>query len=680
MEIDIEKLFLKLRISIATPDAINFHLPSWPPKRDFPVVVDKNGTVVSRYGDTSWDISTWEQKPLILYFENGKYEGQLPPIDKINSDNLRQVTAWLIWGYRGVRTASSLFSKFHLIRPIFAFCSKYKTSIKELNSNPHLFDAFVRETKIARRRTLRPLLEILFSQRDLVGITIFEKSCLRKLPAARRDRSEEKQTAYIPPRIFKYHVQRLHEFLHDYCHHQELIEQLFDFCATSYKNHDVARLKAERMQKWYCHSPFQKRPPYAQDFMKEAYVGSFKDTAAKFGVEELLRRWCSGRKGSSGLTVTQFSHYLTMVNFAGMAYILSFSPMRIGEGWDLSTDAFHKSRDPKFGDVFTLRGRSVKSSSNDEEIWIAAPAIKIAIDALSSVARLRKNIHKSYTIDIARIDHPIRLISEASEPWTRKRPKKNRGLSYSYSSYVSFIEKNPLFLDPSKLKATREDIDLAKLITPTLNTKRFKIGKVWPISWHQLRRSLSVNMLASGLVSEASLQFQLKHARRSMALYYGQGYSSVKINEETRSYYLKTLYETLGRQASKLFTDRFVSPYGEQRKSTILSAVGTKDSKKLEIAAKAGKISWRVTLLGGCTRHGSCPYGGVDNIARCGGGDGKAPCVDALFDKAREQQLRELQETISARLKEAPEESPYRTALLAQQQAVENAIHVITTQ
>ena len=187
-------------------------------------------------------------------------------------------------------------------------------------------------------------------------------------------------------------------------------------------------------------------------------------------------------------------------------------------------------------------------------------------------------------------------------------------------------------------------------------------------------------MLASGLVSESTLQFELKHAGRSMALYYGQGYSSLKISEETRTHYLKTLYESLGRQLSKLFTDRFVSPHGNERKSTILSAVGTKDCKKREVAAKASRISWRITLLGGCTKHGPCQYGGVDNIARCAGGDGKAPCVDALYDKERAPQLRELQETISARLKDATEESPYRTSLVAQQRAVENALYVIATQ
>lgn len=677
MKDDLENLFLRLDIPMATPEYQNFHLKSWPPKPNFPVVIDETGLVISRYKMRHWDISVWGREPRILYFENGRSDSQLPPIDKVNADILRRVTAWMIWGYRGTRNASTLFAKFHLIRPIFAFCSKHGISLHEFNTNPRFLNNFINETNVVRRVSFRPLLEVLHSQRDLIGVTLIGASGLRKLPFARPSKKESSQTAYIPPRIFQYHAQRIREFLVDYRHHEERIEGLFDFCIEAYKNHEIARQEAVRMGKWSSSSPFVKRPAYAQDFMKEAYVGSFRDAAAQYGVEELLLRWCQSGKGTSVLKVTKFSHYLTMVNFVGMAYILSFSPMRIGEGWELRSDSLLKHRDQKFGDIFILRGRSIKSR-NDEEIWITSPETEIAIEVLASVARLRAKIIASCGKE-KNMEDSFRLISEASEPWTRKRAKKYRGLGYGYPSYCEFISRNPRFFDQSQLEITREDIHLARLVTPSLDNRRFKIGKTWPISWHQLRRSLSVNMLASGFVSEASLQFELKHAGRSMALYYGQGYSGMKISQDTRTLYLKTLYESLGRQISQVFTDRFVSPHGNGRKSTILSAVGMQDCKKLEVAAKAGKISWRVTLLGGCTRRGPCPYGGVDNIARCAGGDGKAPCIDAVFDRKREPQLIELQETISARLNDATEESPHRTALLAQRRAVENALHVIGT-
>lgn len=486
MNDDLNNFYIKLDIPMATPGYENFHLKSWPPKPDFPVVIDKAGSVVSRYNDPHWNISVWGRQPRILYFESSRAKSKLPPIDKVNADMLRRVTAWIIWGYRGARNASTLFAKFHLIRPIFAFCSENRISIHELNNNPHFFNQFIKETNVVRRNSFRPLLEVLHSQRDLIGLTIIEESGLRKLPAARARINN--QTAYIPPRIFQYHVQRLHEFLVDYRHHQESIEELFNFCLEAYKHLDIARQKAVQMKKWSCSSPFVKPPAYAQGFIKEVYVGSFREAASKYGVEELLMRWCPNGNGSSPLKITKFSHYLTMVNFVGMAYILSFSPMRIGEGWELRSDALIKHRDPNFGDIFILRGRGVKSR-NDEEIWVTAPEVKIAVDVLSSVSRLRSQIPRFFQKNTP-VKNSIRLASEVSEPWVRKRSRNNRGLGFAYPSYSGFISRNPQLFEKSKLITTRDDIDLARLVTPSLNNRRFKVGKIWPFSWHQLRRSL----------------------------------------------------------------------------------------------------------------------------------------------------------------------------------------------
>jgi hypothetical protein len=64
-------------------------------------------------------------------------------------------------------------------------------------------------------------------------------------------------------------------------------------------------------------------------------------------------------------------------------------------------------------------------------------------------------------------------------------------------------------------------------------------------------------------------------------------------------------------------------------------------------------------------------------VARCGGGDGSAPCIDALYDREKAPQLLQLQRVIAIRLDEAPMGSPYRQSLEAQQRAVENVLDVI---
>jgi hypothetical protein len=233
----------------------------------------------------------------------------------------------------------------------------------------------------------------------------------------------------------------------------------------------------------------------------------------------------------------------------------------------------------------------------------------------------------------------------------------------------------PNLFDANELRITDEDLRVALLITPTLDPAKFSTGNIWPLAWHQIRRTGAVNMQASGLVSDSSLQYQLKHASRAMSLYYGRGYSKVGLDPTARNEYVKTMYETLGRQLATIGSSRWVSPHGDKRKSQMLDLVSISDARKLEKAAKEGKVAWRPTLLGICTKLGSCTYGGVDNIIHCGGGDGRPACADALFDRNKVPQFLELKETIRARLADAPEGSPYRESLNAQLVALENAIN-----
>lgn len=104
-----------------------------------------------------------------------------------------------------------------------------------------------------------------------------------------------------------------------------------------------------------------------------------------------------------------------------------------------------------------------------------------------------------------------------------------------------------------------------------------------------------------------------------------------------------------------------------------------KDFESLTAAAEAGKISWRETLLCGCTKRGPCEYGGVDNVGRWGDGDGLAACVDALFECSREAEFKQLRRVIEQRIGEAAEGTLYLESLKAQHRAAENALDVTLT-
>lgn len=187
-------------------------------------------------------------------------------------------------------------------------------------------------------------------------------------------------------------------------------------------------------------------------------------------------------------------------------------------------------------------------------------------------------------------------------------------------------------------------------------------------------------MLASGLVSEASLQYQLKHASRAMSQYYGKNYYRLKepLNDEARGYYLREMYQAMVREFKSLQSDQYVSPHGEKRKDQILQEISEKDHKQLIKAAKAGRISYRQTFLGGCANSGPpCPLGGISNISSCMGFGEEKPCKSALLDKEKLPNIEKLKEVISSQIVEAEVGSPMHESLKAQLESAERAINVI---
>jgi hypothetical protein len=71
------------------------------------------------------------------------------------------------------------------------------------------------------------------------------------------------------------------------------------------------------------------------------------------------------------------------------------------------------------------------------------------------------------------------------------------------------------------------------------------------------------------------------------------------------------------------------------------------------------------------------PFGGIDNFAHCGGGDGGFPCPETLWDREQAPRIRSADKLIDERLKEAEEGIPLRESLEAQNPAITTALRVV---
>lgn len=187
-------------------------------------------------------------------------------------------------------------------------------------------------------------------------------------------------------------------------------------------------------------------------------------------------------------------------------------------------------------------------------------------------------------------------------------------------------------------------------------------------------------MQASDLVEDSSIQLILKHHARVMMLYYGRNHSRLALSEETRILFLKTMYEERGRALRELPSPQFVSPLGEARKEIIVTFIKDTDALALDKAAKQGKVGARRIRAGFCVKHRPCPYGGIEAIAHCLGGDDGKGCPDLLLDMKKEGSLQLYEKVVDDQLKVVHPESPRYQSLQAEKRAIGKFYAVVQAQ
>lgn len=662
---NLDLLGLQIESPTVNPQAGNFRPPSWPPPPDWAPILDAEGNPVCRYRDSTWPLDVWAGKPMKMNFGDGKTRGAR--IDPGNAELLRQCVAWFMFGTRGCRMATSLIDKFSTIKPLFVVCSGEGILASDLTRFESVIDKVAAKLAASNFYKAIAILHDLLNVREQLGFCLLNEDGLARLAKLQPDHVKE-QTPYIPPRIWAYQLERLRECLQDYTEYHERIENCFRYCMDAYA-HKAGSLKAALTLR---SGGF--RPPFGNQTSSPTvtYRGPFKRTADRFGITELLERWTGPFTDEEGeRQINKFSQYLDLVSKAGLGYLLNFSLMRINEGYTLRSDCLLIEHDEKFGDIPMLVGETTKTDPDSDARWPVSKSAPIAIEAMKHIAALRMLCAMERDdLGITEEDknNPY-LISYQYEPWSRgkHKPYRTRPKVWDYQQVLSCY---PLLLDSAQITLTAEDFRIARMITPTLDQEVFKVGAAWRFTWHQLRRTGAVNMQGSGLVDEPSLQLQLKHSTLAMSLYYGRNHSLLALSEETRTLYLKTMYEEQARALSAVSGPKFVSPFGETRKATIVNLISEKDAAALIKSIKRGEISARNIRAGFCFNARPCPYGGIESITHCLGGDDGKGCPDLLLDTTKIEYINRYEKAVDAQLAVVHPDSPRSRALQSEKRSI----------
>lgn len=662
---------LQIDSPLVTPGTANFRPRVWPPPRDFPVVINAEGLVDCAYGDSVWNLASWAGKTCSVPFGDGGSRGAT--VSAENADLLRQIAGWWLWGPAAVQSAVTLKVRVSQIRQLAVVCNEQGILISELSRFPNVVDVVAAQTRSSDGPLMIGLLHRLLAHREALRFVILDEGGIRRLAGKLRDH-ERVQTAYIPPRIWTYQLNRLREFLDDYNAHKDQVSACFAFCLEAWRANagGWAKLFNEGLPR--SRRQFGNASSTAIRVGGLQHYGPFRDTAHRFGVDGLIKRWVTDD------SLSGFTELLTAVRDAGMAYVLNFSLMRVDEGAQLRVGCYTVEHDALNQDVHMLSSATSKTLQDADARWICSPSVSVAIEAMTHVARLRlgaaqRNPRRRLSGDVRA--HP-RLWSHGEEPWSKGNESK--GERGRVPEYARIIARRSNIFDTEQLRITQADLDVARAMTLGLDPDKFAVGKVWPFAWHQLRRTGVCNMLASGLVSESSLRYQLKHLTVVMTRYYGQNHFRLKrdFSDEARGFFLREMYEAVARGFAGLTGDQHFSPHGEKRKDQILRPVTERDHKGLAQAAKSGKVAYRETLLGGCAQV-TCIYGGVTNIAACMGtaGESNKPCEHLIINKDRRSILVKLIADFDSQLGQVSPDSPLWQSFMGNLNAAKQAINVI---
>ena len=245
-----------------------------------------------------------------------------------------------------------------------------------------------------------------------------------------------------------------------------------------------------------------------------------------------------------------------------------------------------------------------------------------------------------------------------------------RGLASIYK--IDVDNDCPLFLNPAVLRKRNTDVGVGKLgnfynkipliegvrielsdiqeLAQT-DTKRdfysepeFAVGRSWPLTGHQFRRSLAFYGSNSGFISLPSLKSQYKQVTLEMARYYSNGFQNLKTifgyyDPKSNGFVLPNSHVALEFQmgmpmavANQLLSDVLsdvlfreaplfggTGSYIEKQKARLKNGEVCIEDVRADtlIRVKNCEISYRPTFLGGCSKVGRCDYFLLGDFTEC---------------------------------------------------------------
>ncbi|MDP9556847.1 UNVERIFIED_ORG: hypothetical protein J2W65_002484 [Pseudomonas parafulva] len=324
--------------------------------------------------------------------------------------------------------------------------------------------------------------------------------------------------------------------------------------------------------------------------------------------------------------MNHFTRYMTLVQYCCKMMIHIFSGMRNSEAYSIDVGGY-EARHESYGKVCSLIGVTTKllsGTASSTERWITSPEVEPAMKAAASISGIVYRFNGC-------LDGKALFVSNAYLPFARNLydwPSERMAEDFALAS-----------LEPSRYEAQlpeiliteddRRELEMTDFSRDWSAQAKFDIGKKWPLSVHQIRRSLCVYAARSELVSLPSLKMLMKHITSQMTLYYMKGFAlSEDLINPSRHHVMHDVVREKPYAESILYAKEILMSeeklWGSSGKylnnSNFIAGVKVIESWDItQKQFKAGQLSYRGTMTGGCMSNGVCHKRGFVDPLGCVG-------------------------------------------------------------
>ena len=542
------------------------------------VSLDRNGQPLSRYPDRSWNLSSMSpdggQTPCNLYFFEAQPRSVPPVISRPDLAALvreqQKALMWLHMDAGRQRAQSTTLYANRALSQLARGAYRRGVTLFELFCDPRLLGEESAELNHLYVNNVKSLLKTMWRHRDFLRIDLEVR--LKELGDAIKQSTpqqsnEGNQTAIIPSRIYC-------EILAGLLGSLDEIEYGLDSLLAAYRLERAATINAPE---WLSDKQLQRHREKQHQELR-------KSMRARGWTKGSLREFIAGE--------------IALIQLKLMNLVIAFTGMRVGEAQILPLKGVLEKVEYRGAVHHVLNGYSHKLNGGRKQpaSWVTSREGHRAVVLAQKIA--------STVLEVQRDRDPAEdgaALLFCSTNITHKK-QADSGI------YKRLVNELIPEICPVITQADIDELNAMELERSWLR-EGMEVGKPWPLTFHQYRRSLSVYAHRSGMVSLPALKGQLQHITDEMRDYYSDGFCRAvnlvfdkdHFSHEWRA--AKAESSFLAYTLGILFSDEELLGKGAERMANTVTSRTRSETLQL---FKDGKLAYEETVLGGCVSTEEC--------------------------------------------------------------------------